>query len=240
MTKSAPQQPISAILLFIAGILTTTTLSVLLTWASLEADFYGFQRYSSGERLDGLSCPRLMTPRETGSIVLDSNNPSEKVITPIIRIDTNTALAPDTYQEQLTLQPGETQRVQQPVSASNIDLGYFIFAKAYRYPAYPLPSAESACGIMILDMPFLNGSQIFTLWLVLSLLITPLGLWRWEASIAPDAPRRDALQNASRAMALVTLTGLLVSVMGLWLAGMLLLAISVLLAAAILRFATLN
>ncbi len=240
MTNTALPKPIYAILLFAAGVLLTTALTTMLTWASLEADFYGFQHYSTGERLSGLSCPRIMTPRETGSISVQANNPSQKVVTPIIRIDTSTSLAPDTFQTQLTLQPGETQKVQQAVSANNIDLGNFIFAKVYRYPAYPLPSAEAACGIMILDIPILGGSQLYILWLALCLLLTPLGLWRWDASSAADASRHDAMQNAIRALGVVVLLGLLVSVMGLWLVGVLFLALTLLLAAAIVRFASLN
>lgn len=238
MPTLTPKKPVYAILLFSLGILFATGLTAILTWASLEADFYGFQRYASDERLGGLTCPPIMTPHETALISVKVDNPAKKEITPIVRIDTSTAGVADTKQKQFRIQPGATSELTQTVSAENIDLGFFIFAKGFRYPAYPLASAEGTCGIMVLDLPILSGSQIFGLWLALSLVLTPLGLWRWNASFAAGEPHRA--ENAARALAVVAMVGLLVSISGLWLIGILFLALTLLLAVSILRQVTAN
>lgn len=236
MPKTTSPKTFSAIFIFAAGILLATALTTILTWANLEADFYGFQRYASDEHLSGLSCPALMTRHETASISVKVSNTASREITPIVRIDTSTPSVPDTKQEQWNLQPGEAKTLTQSVSAENIDLGFFIFAKAFRYPAYPLPSAEATCGVMVLDLPVLSGAQIFWAWLTLSLALTPLGLWQWSRSFGPNEAHRE--ESAVRALALVSLIGLFVSIQGVWMAGVLFLALTLLLAAAILRLVT--
>jgi hypothetical protein len=134
------------------------------------------------------------------------------------------------------LQPGKSQKLTQTISARNIDLDYFIFAKAYRYPAYPLPRAEATCGVVVLpQVPFLNGTQIFTLWLGLSLLLAPLGSWLWNASTRLALNTNG--KNAAKTLTVVSMLGLFVSLQGLWLIGVLTLALTVLLFISILRYA---
>jgi hypothetical protein len=225
------------VLLFSAGILLGILLTAVLTWASFEAAFYGFQRLP-GESFDGLICPALMTPHETGSILVQVSNSSKKPIEPILRVDVSTRGVPDTKQVQLKIEPGETRQLEQPITADNIDLGSFIFAKAYRYPAYPLPNAEATCGIFVLDVPMLNGKQIFYLWLVLSLILVSSGLWIWSSSLQPMGTGR--MINAAKMLAVIIFLGLLVSIKGMWALGLLSLALVLLMSATMLRFVMLK
>jgi len=235
MNGIAPSKRTLGVLLFVVGILLSIVLTAALTWSNLEAAFYGFQRLP-GDNFDGLACPALMTPHETGTILIQVSNPSNKTIEPIIRVDVSTRSVPDTKQVQLKILPGETRHVEQPITADNIDLGLFIFAKAYRYPAYPLPNANATCGIFILDVPFLNGAQLFNIWLVLSLGLIPLGLWMWSSSLRPEGAGR--MINAAKVLAVIVLGGLFVSIKGLWALGLLFLALTLLMSVAMLRFVT--
>lgn len=233
MNSFSSSKRISAILLFTIGILLSTSLTAARTWAGYEADFYGFQRIP-GERLDGLTCPALMTHYETGTIRVQVHNSSEKTIEPILRIDTSTREVPASAQSQLKIEPGETRQFEQPVTTDNIDLGFFIFAKAYRYPAYALPTAEATCGILVLDVPFLNGQQIFYVWLAFGLLFVPLGLWMWSSETHPEGASRTL--NAAKALAVLALAGLFVSIQGVWVLGLGTLSLTLLMSAALLRF----
>jgi hypothetical protein len=233
MKNISSRYRIFGVVLFSAGILLAFTLTAALTWASLEADFYGFDRYTNA-RFDGLSCPLLMTPFEKGSVIMYVNNPSTTEINPIIRIDISTTAVVTSESTQLVIQPGETRRFEQPVSAHNIDLDYFIFAKAFRYPSYPLDSVEATCGILMLNVPFLTGGQIFAAWLALSLLFTCLGLWIWLARASYQIS--SAASNALRALAVITMCGLFVSIKGIWVLGVISLALTILLVVAFLRF----
>jgi hypothetical protein len=224
---------VSGFLLFAAGVLLSTLLTAALTWANLEAVFYGFQRWGS-DPFNGLTCPPLLTPRETGLILLEVNNPTARPMTPIFRIDTSSAGAPETEQMQVSLVPGQSQRLTQTVTAANIDLGFFIFAKAYRSSAYPLPDAEATCGTMVIDLPFLTGSQIYLLWLGLCLFSLPVGLWLW---VSAEALSEGKQFTAAKALAVIALGGLLVSTQTIWMAGILFLALTVLMSAAMLSLA---
>jgi len=231
MAKTTSSKHTLGVLIFIVGILCTTTLTIGLTWANLEAAFYGFQQTGSDRHLDGLSCPRLMTPYETGTINVSFSNPTPKALTPIIRIDISTPSVADSSEEQISIPPGKTGQVNHTVSSANIDLDFFIFAKASTYDSYPLPTSEATCGTLILDISFLSGTQIFVLWLAFSLLFMPFGLWLWNTASTPDDYK---MQNAARALALVGLLGLLIALQGQWLLELPLLAVTLLLAMVIL------
>jgi hypothetical protein len=229
-SRSSPKH-ILGIFIFSTGILLCTVLTATMTWANFEADFYGFQRFTS-DRFSGLICPILLTHHETGTILVDIKNPTEKTIDPIIRIDTSTSGIPGTKQIQLSLLPGQTQHLAQTVSADNIDLGYFIFAKAYRYASYPLPAAEATCGTLILDLPLLNGMQFYLVCLAVSLVAVPLGMWLW--SWRED----EKIYNASKAMAVIALAGILLSAKVGWGLGLFCLILTLLLSTVILRLVT--
>jgi hypothetical protein len=227
MAKPTPSKHIPGILIFIVGIFCTTTLTIGLTWANLEAAFYGFQQTGSDKHLGGLSCPRLMTPYETGTINVSFSNTTPQVLTPVIHIDISTPSVADSSEQQISIPPGKTGQVTLTVSSKNIDLDFFIFVKASTYDSYPLPTSEATCGTLILDVPFLGGDQIFGLWFGLGLLLMPLGLWLWNITSTPD---NQKMQNAARALALVGLLGLLVAIQGQWLIELPILAITLLLA----------
>ena len=221
-------------MLFAAGILLGTLLTTVLTWAGLEADFYGFQ-FLPADHFDGLVCPALMSTHETGTILVQVNNPSNEPVDPIIRLDVSTRGVPYTKQVQLTIQSGETRQLEQQITSDNIDLDYFIFAKAYRYESYPLSEANGTCGILVLDVPLLNGRQLFNIWLAFSLILIPLGLWMWLSSLQPEGSGR--MSNVSKVLAVIVLGGLLISLKGMWVLGVLFLALTLLMFAALLRFA---
>jgi hypothetical protein len=222
------------IFIFAIGILLSTLLAALLTWANYEAAFYGFQLLP-GEHFDGLSCPPLMTRHETGTVRVQISNPSQKPIDPVVRIDVSTREVPDSREEKVVVAPGERRVLEQPVTAQNIDLGFFIFAKAFRYPAYPLSNADATCGIFILDVPLLTGAQLFNLWLGLALVLTPLGLWMWSSSLRPEGAGR--MINAAKALAVIVMANLFLAVQAIWLLAILSLALSLLVFIAMLRFA---
>jgi len=215
------------ILVFSLGILLSTALTTALTWANFEADSYGFQRYGS-DRFDGLTCPVLMSRHETGTVRVQVENSTKKSISPVIRIDTSTRGIPDRKQIQITIPPGQSQWMEQKVTADNIDLGFFVFAKAYRYPSYPLPAAEAVCGTMVFDLPFLNGMQLYMLWLVFSLVAIPLGLWLFSSK------EYGKINSSVKALALIALAGLLLSARAGWLLGLACLVLTILLFSVIL------
>ena len=97
-------------LVFTAGILSGTLLTGGLTWAGLEAALYGFPRYTD-ERLDGLSCPPLMTRGETSIVHVTLRNPSDRVVTPIIRVDLSAPGLFESSKTQVSVAPGGSRQL---------------------------------------------------------------------------------------------------------------------------------
>jgi len=234
MNDISPSRQKPAIFIFVVGILLGVSLNAILAWAGLEAAFYPFQ-YLPGEPFDGLICPPLMTTHETGTIRIDVKNPSKEVILPIIRIDISAYGMPDTREVQVKVGPGETQQIEQKVTAQNVDWGRFIFAKVYRYIAFPLHEANATCGIFVIDAPVLNGNQIYVIWLALVLIFTPAGLWMWSALLSAESGGK--VLNSAKALAVLVLGGLFFSVQGVWVVGLISLALTLLMSAALFQFA---
>jgi hypothetical protein len=230
MNRPHPIRLIFGILIFALGALSSTLLTGGLTWAGLEAALYGFPRYTD-EHFDGLTCPLLMTRSETAFVRVTVNNPSNMVITPIMTIDISAPGLPDTQEVQVTVPAGQSRQLAWSLSSDNIDRYYFIFVKANRSASYPVPTAEALCGTLMLDAPFLNGTQILLIWLALCVVCTPLGLWMWRSSL--DRP--DRLPGVIMALTITTLGSLIFSLSGVWMMGMLSLPVIILMSVGLLR-----
>ncbi len=230
MMKTTFQRRIFGILIFAIGVLSSTVLTGGLTWAGLESAFYGFPRYTE-ERFDGLSCPPLMTRSETASVRVIVNNPSKWEISPIMTIDISAPGLPDSEKVQVKVPAGQTRQLEWSIPSANVDRYYFIFVKANRSASYPLLEAEALCGILVLDFPFLNGMQILSIWLTLSVAATPLGLWMWRSGL--NQP--DRLPSVATALAVTSLGSLLASLHGIWMLGIVFLVVIILMTLGLLR-----
>lgn len=148
-------------------------MATLATWADYESTSYGFAKMAKNP-FDGLSCPILMAPGETQTVKIKLMNTTERKLTPSIKTEVSTSLTPDTELEFFELEPGKSLQTERTIGPENIDLGYFIFAKALVYSSYPLPDQENTCGVFIL--PFgENGAMILIVGTMISLLCLVTG-----------------------------------------------------------------
>lgn len=227
--SSSPQQKLGTFV-FALGVLSSIFLTGALAWPGLEAESYGFERYTN-EHFDGLSCPFFMTRRESGVVQVDIHNPSNQIITPIMTTDLSAPGLPETYEEQVSVPPGETRQLEYKITSANIDRYYFVFAKANRSPSYPLDTAEATCGVLVLDIPFLNGAQILATWLGFCLICQLAGLWLWRSG--SELPGKT--WGAMRMLAIVSLGGILPGLYHIWLLALVGLVLTLLALLALLR-----
>ena len=195
-------------------------------WADMEASAYGFPRLANAG-LGGLRCPILMTSGEAGMISLNVSNPTDAQISPSIKALVSTALLPEEFLEHIQLTPGESKRLEWRVDIRNIDLERFIFAKVLLYSAYPLPSQEATCGIFIIDLPG-SGRMLVPVLTSLSLIGIGWGLYRIKSSHASKDMSRKYMGSMTF-LALVILSGLLLSFTGGWILSLLVLVVALLL-----------
>ncbi len=224
--KSIQAISIFGVLLYLLAVITGLLLIVIATWADMEAASYGFPRRAS-DALSGLTCPILMTRNETDTISLRVSNPTDKHLHPAISTEISADFNPQIFIESVDLAPGEAKSVEWSVGPRNIDLGMFIFANVEVYATYPIPNREKTCGILIMDLPG-KGRPIQTGLLTVSLLGLGGGLYLMSKFGLPG--NRSAFTwNEVIFLAVLIVSGLILSYIGSWIPSIGILVLSVLL-----------
>lgn len=211
--------------IFILGVLSGLTLTVLSTWADLESAYYGFAR-RAGAGLKGLSCPVIMTRNETDTITLKVTNPEERKLSPAIRTEISSPAIAFLYSEYVELQPGESAVREWEIGPDNVDLKRFIFAKVLVYASYPIPDREGTCGVYIVDLP---GRGIYFTWILVIVSLLGMGIGLYGLNQINDQEGSGAdLARQLLFLAAVVILGLLTVYMGWWLQGVLVIVIALL------------
>ena len=221
-----------AIILFSVGVLSGMFLAVAGAWPDLEATFYGFGKLTD-HSLTTLRCPVLMTAAETGVISATLSNPSELSAEAKVRVCFS---GPGPIQIVETVTPlaaGETKQVHWTATSADVDFRNLILVKALAFPYGNVPVREGWCGILVLNLPYLTGNQVFIFLLMLSLagLLIGIGLW-----VIGGNPLKGKTLTAIHAMiwlAAFVLADMAASFMGVWLFGVILFLLAILLIAVI-------
>lgn len=235
MNTNPKPNHIVGLLLFSAGILLGSLLAGGLVWSDLEAVFYGLPHLTN-DTFGGLYCPPLMTRSETANLQVTVRNDTDRPISPLIRVEISAPGLMSSSREKVpVMQPGESATLEFPVSEENIDLNFFIFAKAFRYPDYRTRLAEDTCGILVLDVPFVTGDALLALWLGLSILGAIAGLWILEKH-ENIVIHRASMLAGFRAMAIAMLIGVILAIQGAWFPGIAVLVVMTLFMIVLLYF----
>lgn len=229
------------VILFAFGILLGMALIAVTIWTDLEASFFDSVMGSRGdESLKTLRCPVLMTTSETGRISATFENTADKPIELRLRAHVTDGFVTLMREVNTTLplEPGEKGKAEFTLSAEDRAYRWLILARVLQFRHYPLPARQAACGVLVLDVPFLTGNQLFALTIALTVLCLGGGIALW--SVANWPLRRSALATARTMGALVVslLIGFLVSLSGAFLIATLLFAINLLLIFEIIRQGT--
>ena len=209
------------ILFYTVGAILGLAVTFFATWADLEASYYGFDR-TGGVRLSSLSCPIFMTANETTTISVRLKNSTDKKVSPSIKVDLSSPITQISSIEKTEIAPGETKRLAWAIGPENIDLQRFVFARIWTYAAYPVKDQEANCGVFVLPLP---GSGVVYTWsmVILSLLGMGYGLF---VKRNLKSPGRNPDYERFSFLAIVITLGLVVSYLGLWLAGVLVLVLA--------------
>ncbi|GAB4488997.1 MAG: hypothetical protein Fur0016_20070 [Anaerolineales bacterium] len=236
MTTQSQSKFTLGLLLFLTGIVLGVLLAGGVVWSDIEAVFYGLPHLTN-ETFGGLSCPPVMTRSETAHLRVLVRNDTDQSIAPLIRVEVSApGLLSSSREKAPILLPGESTTLEFPVSQENIDLNFFIFAKAFRYPEYQTRLAEDTCGILVLNVPLVSGGVLLWFWLGLSALSILAGLWVLEKQNGVSAQRTNML-TGFRAMAIVLLVGMMFALQGAWFPGLAVLVVVTLFMLVFLYFA---
>lgn len=155
-----------------------------------------FSALLSGQKsLTSLSCPEIITPQEVGTVRAKMHNPTEKPMYRSVRTHISQGyltLIREHY-EHYDLDPGETRQISWEVYPEDAAYGYVILTKVYLFPQNPLPSAVGACGIMLLNIPYLTGSQFIMIVAAVSFILMGIGFRRYVTHNQPLLGKKRTL-----------------------------------------------
>ena len=217
---------------YILGALLSLTVAVIATWSDLEASFYGFARRASTP-LQNVSCPIFLNRYETGVVSVKISNTTDRKLSPAVKAEFSSTLAPISTLDSVELAPGETKTVKWTIGPDNIDLKRFIFSKVLIFASYPLPDRETACGTFIVDLP-IPGAVMLALLVVLGLAGMGVG-WFILTRTRRQSPRMEKALRPLTFLTIVIVLAMAVSLAGWWVQAILLLTVTL-----ITIFVTLN
>jgi hypothetical protein len=208
------------IFLFAIGLLVGMALFGAIVWADFEAVLFnpGLQQEAP---LRSLRCPVMITESETGEVTASLFNPLERSTERFVQahITDGYVTLMREVSRRVSLEPGERQQLAWEVTAADAAFERFILVKVILRGRYPLPSRQGTCGILVVDVPYLTGEQVFGLGFGAALLCMVGGLLLW---LRADDSVLDRGRRVSRAMLALTgsiVVGTTVGLLGWWLPG---------------------
>jgi hypothetical protein len=134
---------------------------------------------------------------------------------------------------RLSLEAGEKQTLEWTVDAEDIVYEHLILVKVHQHRHYPLLGRTGSCGIVVLDLPGLTGTQVVIAAIVGSLLALALGLGLWTATARPLTGSNLEVVRAMGLVAAGAVLTMLASLLGWWAWGGLALIATILLIGAV-------
>jgi hypothetical protein len=167
-----------------------------------------------------------MTRDEVNTITLKVTNPTDRKLSPAIRMEISSPAMAFLYSDYVELQAGESTVKEWEIGPENVDLKRFIFAKVLVYASYPVPDRENTCGVFIVDLP---GRGAVIAWAMVLFSLLGMGAGLYGLSQVKDEERSGAdLARQLSFLAVVVILGLITVYMGMWIQGILVLVIALL------------
>jgi len=224
---------ILGVTVFFLGVIIGFALAIISIWSRLEAVRYYFTG-AKYEAFRGLQCPVMIAPNEKGIVTAVFNNLADKEDNFLYRTEISGDISTRQEEGQIAVAPHQTKSIQLTVGANDVDLLFFIFVKMRILPNALHRSQEAVCGIIIVNLLGLTGNQISTGALSLSFLGIAIGLGLWQKT---GSNADENIRRAMQALGLVVLLTMFAGLMGWWITGLALSAITVLLIIISIHFA---
>jgi hypothetical protein len=231
-----PVLRIAGLVVFAAGVALGAAFTVAAVWGDIEAMVFD-PSLKADRSWGSLSCPVLVTSKDTGTATAKIKNTGDNKMTRTIRVHVSHGhvTVMKEFREKFVLQPGESKRFEWELLPEDAAFGRFILVGAYLPSYHPYPSRRGTCGSLVVDTEWLSGGQLTALVVVGSVLSMAGGLGMWITGNQPAEEERKSASHAMGVMAGAIIAGMVASLLGWWLLAGLLLVVSLFLAAEILR-----
>jgi len=208
---------ILAIVLYTFGLITAVVLAIIGFWPELEATLFDTS-VSADQSLTTLRCPMVITPAETAEISATFTNPLDRPTQFLVRthISQEYSTLLREFNHKVALDVGESEKLEWDVSAADAAYNRLVFARVRSLRSSQIPSRQQSCGILVLNIPGLSGSQFVAALSVASLVGLVLGSVLWLRTVWPLEGRdRELVIGFGMVTVLVVLCTIL-SLTGFW------------------------
>jgi len=228
MQKRVKTLRIISLLMFSIGILAGMAVGGGIIWSDLEASL--FDSSIGAKSSLRLSCPVAITTHEVGKVSATLKNSTDKEKNFYVRahISEGYVSLKREVNQQIPVAPGEKEKVSWEIYPDDAAYNRIILFRAYVNPSYPIPSQGNFCGVLVIDIPALTGTQFFILMLGLSLAGIIGGSAMWQKIHRPMTEYIRSMTNALNALAVIIFGAILSGYLGIWILGILLFATSIL------------
>jgi hypothetical protein len=226
-----------SMVLFFLGTILGMVLFGSIVLANMEATFYFGGIKIAEEDLITLKCPFIITPLDRSAVTASITNQTTKTIKPMYRMNISSNGEISRLVETIpSIGPGETTQVEWAINPEDAIYGNLILVKVMQYKTLKTPSREGTCGTLSSDIPFLTGNQVLLTSILSYLGLTGAGIFLWLKSNKPLIGKSLNLRNAMLLMVIVVGAGIIASCNGVWMLGIILLAVCILLFVASINF----
>lgn len=145
---------LGSLLLFIFGVFSV--------WADIEASLFKMDR-ADVDQSPRFHYPVIIMPNETGIISLEQKNPwknpllSKSALTSV----TVYVIFVREYRYEVSSEPGESERLAWEVTAKDAAYDRFGLVGTHKLENSTFPYQNSACGILLVNIPFLPAPRWF-------------------------------------------------------------------------------
>lgn len=173
-------------LLFIAFVV-WADLEGMSFWSTVEAATYDSTQDIQG-RIDTLSCPLMITSRETGTVTAKITNPTREPTFLTLQADISDPSVADTRirqdMQKIELEAGETREYSWQITPADRKYDMLSFVRVYLYPEPAFgPARTTHCGVLVLDLAELSSRRVITLIVTVSLGLVLIGFALWAGKI---------------------------------------------------------
>jgi hypothetical protein len=221
-------------LILTVAVLLGFTISSGIIWGDLEASMFT-SGINPDSRLKNLNCPVLITSNEVGTVSITLKNPTNKDSERYLMANVSEGYASlvREVRTKVPLPASGKQKVEWKIFPEDAAFDRVVFFRVYMNAKYPYPSMGGNCGVIRIDFPWLTGNQVFAALVGITLVSITGGATLWESGIRPAS---NKLRNRTNAiyflLGTLTIAGIL-GYLGVWVFGILALAIAVILAGVI-------
>lgn len=168
---------------------------------------------SGEENLRSFSCPEVLTLDEVGTIRAKIHNRTNKELYRTVRAHLSRGFLSleNQFTDHYSMLPGETVPLSWEAYPSDAAWGYVTLAKVHVLPKNPYPSYVGTCGVIWLNLPYIQGWHLVAAAWVVSVGLMGTGFLRFRQANLPLIGKKRKLYNnlavviATVVLAMVTL-----------------------------------